>query len=58
MEVFMKSENSLLTAGTMISTVLLTVAADRLYTEGSPLFYIVGACAVFHLISSITRIVK
>jgi hypothetical protein len=54
----MKSENGLLTAGTMISTVLLTIAADRLYTDGSPLFYIVGACAVFHLISSITRIVK
>ncbi len=54
----MKSENGLLSAGTMIRTVLITIAADRLYTNESPLFYIVGACAVFHLISSITRIVK
>lgn len=51
-------ENSLITAGNVITTVLLTVASDRLYIDGSPLFYVVGACNVFLLISILTRIVK
>ena len=54
----MKSENSLLTAGNVITTVLLTVASDRLYIDESPLFYVVGACTTFLLISVLTRIVK
>mgnify|MGYP003655742388 FL=1 len=54
----MKSENGLLTAGNVITTVLLTVASDRLYMDESPLFYVVGACTMFLLISVLTRIVK
>ena len=45
-------ENSLITAGNVITTVLLTVASDRLYIDDSPLFYVVGACNVFLLIQS------
>ena len=51
-------ENSLITAGNVITTVLLTVASDRLYIDDSPLFYVVGACNVFLLIGVLTRIVK
>ena len=54
----MKSENSLLTAGNVIATVLLTVASDRLYIDESPLFYFVGACTTFLLIGVLTRIVN
>ena len=51
-------ENSLITAGNVITTVLLTVASDRLYIDDSLLFYVVGACNVFLLIGVLTRIVK
>ncbi len=54
----MKNENSLLTAGNVITTVLLTVASDRLYIDESPLFYVVGACTTFLLIGVLTRIVN
>jgi|TARA_R100001129_G_scaffold17126_3_gene11127 hypothetical protein len=55
---FMKSENSLLTAGNIVTTVLLTIASDRLYIDESPLFYLVGACTVFLLINVLNRVVK
>ena len=51
-------ENSLITAGNVITTVLLTVASDRLYIDESPLFYVVGDCNVYLLIGVLTRIVK
>ncbi len=54
----MKSENSLLTAGNIVTTVLLTIASDRLYIDESPLFYLVGACTVFLLINVLNRVVK
>ena len=54
----MKSENSLLTAGNIVTTVLLTIASDRLYIDESPLFYFVGACTVFLLINVLNRVVK
>ena len=54
----MKSENGLLMAGNVITTVLLTVASDRLYIDESPLFYVVGACTMFLLINVLTRMVK
>jgi hypothetical protein len=58
LEIYMKAENSLLTAGNVVTTVLLTIASDRLYIDESPLFYVVGACTVFLLISVLNRIVK
>ena len=57
-EIYMKAENSLLTAGNVVTPVLLTIAIDRLYIDESPLFYVVGACTVFLLISVLNRIVK
>ena len=54
----MKNENSVLTAGSVITTVLLTVSSDRLYIDESPLFYVVGACTMFLLINVLTRMVK
>ena len=57
-DLYKMKENSLITAGNVITTVLLTVASDRLYIDESPLFYVVGACNVFLLIGVLTRIVK